>query len=195
MIPPPSQHGNLFGARPGQTAWYMTAETCAANYSDREKLWGSVQQNVQHIIGKRYLPALRSYVTTGDLFAPRAIAQANPQHGEGGGEVIFIENYASMVAPVPWPQKLNAIEPPITGLRQIIDFEMSKGNKLDFVDHFSNGKLMGVYLTQPINFAVMSGQLILPKTIEMFQYPEDRFFAAEAGFLCLETKQYVTAAV
>ncbi len=195
MIPAPLKHGNLFGAMPGQTPWYMTVETYAAHYQDREKLWGSVQQNVQHIIGKRYLPAARSYVTIDDLFAPVSIAQANPQHGQGGGQVIFIEDYPKMVQPVTYAQNLSNIEPPAAGLRQIIDFEMSIGNTIDFVDHFLNGKLMGIYLTKPLNFTAMSGQLILPRTIEMFQYPEDRFFAAEAGFLCNRTTQYVTSAV
>ncbi|MGD9649241.1 MAG: hypothetical protein AB7O99_02215 [Dongiaceae bacterium] len=184
-------YGTVFGARPGQTAFYMPPETFLVNRDDREKLWRSVQQDVSDF-HKRFLPTVRQYVLLEDLAIPVSVAKANPQHGEGGGMVYYISDYKKFLQPIVERQNLDRIEPPSMDLREVIDFEMNMGNKLDYVDHLPNGRLMGIYLIQPLHFKQMDGKLAFPPTVEHFYCQENRFFAPEAGFLCSKTRQFVT---
>ena len=90
----------VYGGIPGRSAFYTDAATVVASGGSRAKLFQSVQAAPNPLAG--YRPAMSMYRVTSDVRVPRGTALANPGLGIGGGNQLFIRNYARHLQEIPF---------------------------------------------------------------------------------------------
>ena len=85
----------VWGGEPGQGYFYTSQATISKFGNDATKIFQSLQ------VGKGSYPTYRKgmtkYIVNQDIKVGRGKALANPQHGLGGGDQFFIENFEDVL--------------------------------------------------------------------------------------------------
>jgi filamentous hemagglutinin len=82
----------------GQSPFYTSFNTVKNSRLDATRLNEAVQVGKHPAYG--YKPQVRAYRATQDVRVPAGKATANPTHGPGGGDQVFIENFKNVLQPI-----------------------------------------------------------------------------------------------
>lgn len=191
-----TSYGSFFGGLPGQTQMYFTAETMLACGGSKEKLWRSLQQRGGVRAEKTFLPCVREYRIIQSSEVEVAEAKANPAYGDGGGTMVFVRDYKESLEPLIYPQNLDGVEMPSFVIRSILEYELHQlGNHIDYVDFDGGNKqLHGIYLKNPLQINELRATVTHKLITDYFEYSDNIFCAPEAGFICTNTRQFISAA-
>lgn len=91
-----SRGDRIYGALPGQSAYYTDAATLDAAGDSRALLFGSLQQPPHPEFGLP--PGIGEFEVLADMTVPFGHARANPDHGPGEGAQYFIADHQEALA-------------------------------------------------------------------------------------------------